>query len=109
MRDIDFIRKAREIISDESHWTRGELARDARGDDVPPLSPRAHCFCAVGALARATKLRTDTVDSARIMNQIRRVCGIDFLSDYNDSHTHAEVLAMFDKTIRALEKEEAKK
>jgi hypothetical protein len=40
-----------EIISDESRWTRGSMARMA--DGTACLDPLATRFCAVGALYRA--------------------------------------------------------
>jgi hypothetical protein len=47
------IARALEIISDESKWTRGSLARLADGKPCACLNPRAVSFCAVGALYRA--------------------------------------------------------
>lgn len=37
----------------EQGWTRGALAIDKDGFEVSPYDPKAVCFCAVGALARA--------------------------------------------------------
>ena len=47
------IARALEIISDESKWTRGAMARLADGKPCGCLDPRAVCFCAVGALNRS--------------------------------------------------------
>src|SRR5271169_2631949 len=47
------IARALEIISDESKWTRGSMARMADGKACACLNPRAVRFCAVGALNRA--------------------------------------------------------
>jgi hypothetical protein len=47
------IARALEIISDESRWTRGSMARLADSKPCGCLNPRAACFCAVGALNRA--------------------------------------------------------
>ena len=47
------IARALEIISDESKWTRGSLARLADGTACACLNPHAVRFCAVGALNRA--------------------------------------------------------
>jgi len=47
------IARALEIISDESRWTRGSMARLADSKPCGCLNARAVCFCAVGALNRA--------------------------------------------------------
>jgi hypothetical protein len=47
------ISRALEIISHESKWTRGSMARLVDGKPCASLNPRAVRFCAVGALYRA--------------------------------------------------------
>ena len=47
------IARALEIISDESKWTRGAMARTADGSPCGCLDPAVARFCAVGALHRA--------------------------------------------------------
>jgi len=47
------ISRALEIISDETKWTRGAMARLVDGKPCASLNPRAARFCAVGALNRA--------------------------------------------------------
>jgi hypothetical protein len=47
------IARALEIISDETKWTRGSIARLANSKPCGCRNPRAVCFCAVGALNRA--------------------------------------------------------
>jgi hypothetical protein len=47
------IARALEIVSDETKWTRGSMARTADGKACASLDPLAVRFCAVGALFRA--------------------------------------------------------
>jgi hypothetical protein len=47
------IARALEIVSDESKWTRGSMARTADGNPCACLDPVAVRFCALGALFRA--------------------------------------------------------
>ena len=47
------IARALEIISEETKWTRGAMARTADGRPCASGHPRAVRFCAVGALHRA--------------------------------------------------------
>jgi len=50
---VQIVELARTLIADEQHWCRNELARDARGMDVCPLSESAVKRCALGALLTA--------------------------------------------------------
>jgi hypothetical protein len=92
----DILIKAREIISDEKNWTQKAQARDKDGHEVSYLRPWAVCFCSVGAVERAS-----------IGHPRRALAALDFLSgeicsniaEFNDTSSHAEVLAMFDKAI----------
>jgi hypothetical protein len=50
--------KVRELLSDESKWTKGAYARDADGNDLYLSgvdSPNASCWCLDGALHRCYK------------------------------------------------------
>jgi hypothetical protein len=42
----------RELLSDESKWTRYTLSRDAAGTTVDPLDDDAVSFCVMGACCR---------------------------------------------------------
>lgn len=50
--------EARTLIADIEDWAQGSHARDADGTEVEPWSPRAICWCASGALAKACGLRS---------------------------------------------------
>lgn len=47
------LRRARVLITDKTKWTQGEYARDKDGDRCLPDEPRAVCWCANGAYAKA--------------------------------------------------------
>jgi hypothetical protein len=61
---LDILREARALISHPDRWTRRALARDWRQFRVPPESPQAVSFCAIGALQRVTAGRVDWKDVA---------------------------------------------
>ena len=102
----DILVKARELISDKAHWIQGNYGRNNHGN---PVARRelyaATCFCAAGAVIRATQiLREDnTLDYAP--EAIYKAffdspsTWTDSLVVYNDQHSHEEVLALFDRTI----------
>jgi hypothetical protein len=88
---------ARRILSSGKQWTTRAFARDAQGRSVMPRDPSAACFCAYGAIWLASP-RLFAPDRAplHVLGQLT----IDDLLSFNDSHTHAEVLALFDAHIQ---------
>lgn len=90
---------ARDKIADEKNWTQGEFARDANGDDVNAVSNKAVCWCAIGSLISV--LPEDlSFDSVSLWKLVDSASGGSSYA-FNDSHTHAEVLGLFDKLIAA--------
>jgi hypothetical protein len=110
----DDIRAARAVIEDPDNWTQGAMALDADGNSTPSNSETAVCFCALGAVRRAMKEpanpghgrpRGNAVIDA-LHTVVRETTGQKYFIDhFNDVHSHAEVLAMFDKAIARAEKE----
>ncbi len=105
METVEILEKARELISDESRWTKGEYARDDRGQDIEFNDPGACAFCALGAVLVASGAEDDcdsvTADADRRLTQEVGGSFINDVARFNDSHTHAEVLALFDRAIAA--------
>ena len=44
--------KVKELLADESKWTRSVLARNRGGYACSPTDPTATCFCLLGAIDR---------------------------------------------------------
>ncbi|WP_454287233.1 DUF6197 family protein [Rhizobium arsenicireducens] len=87
--------KALELIRDPDHWTQGQFARDAAGQKVSINSPSATCFCSIGAvlvLAPPTSLE----DEALLLLEAQLTTSI---ATFNDTHTHAEVIAVWERAI----------
>lgn len=101
--NIKVLIHARKLITDPAHWTQGYAVRDAEGNSDVPID-KAVCFCAIGACMRAEHdLKTAYAASSDPLYDTLHELGIKYgLADYNDSHTHEEVLALFDKTINRL-------
>lgn len=104
MDTLDILKQARELISDERRWTRGELARDSEGHEVDEDSPSAACWCSVGAVWR---VREGGENLCGALTALEEAMGTEHIGDFNDSHSHAEVLAAFDAAIAKLEGETA--
>jgi hypothetical protein len=99
--DADILRAARKRIEDPAHWTKGTFARDSDGFAVKVESPRAVCFCAIGAVYAAFG-KGDIVGARDYLDG---AAGMRVVVDINDHGTHADVLALFDRAIALAERE----
>lgn len=85
----------------ERGWCRGEMARDARGNKVSPISDAAVCWCALGAAKSAADGRIHPYTHARdalhahLFSQPDSGDGPDPVTVWNDApdRTQAEVVA----------------
>lgn len=104
----EVLRKARALIEKPENWTQGVEARNVHGEDVSVLSHEACRWSLIGAV-RYVVCSGDSYDSelSRAARQaLRKAGGMALLSDaydFNDTHTHAEVLSLFDRAIAAAE------
>lgn len=83
-------------LIDATGWTQGELARNQDGDGVIESSPDAVCFCASGAVWRASDSiadfrRRDAV-AGRALRALSSMVGV--VPDWNDApnRTQSEVV-----------------
>lgn len=96
------LQEARALILDPEHWIRGTMARTKRrGIAVPARDPRATCFCASGAIRRASGDAPYFRAEGVLLDAMR---GTGVMS-FNDrpgriSKIHAEVIAAFDAAIK---------
>jgi hypothetical protein len=116
MTTLEMIKAARLRIAKPEAWTKFNLARTAIGGEaVMATSERATCWCSIGALnkewnpieARSWDENpgwTEYNESVAQMQATLRGMGFDgSLARFNDSHSHDDVLEVFDKTIARLE------
>jgi hypothetical protein len=107
MNIVEILKAARELISDEKNWAQCCNAIDASGNDVSPMSEEASRFCSIGALVRVG-WRDPYGDPARARDCLREcLTGGHSIVSFSDTHTHAEVLALFDRAIVRAESEAA--
>ncbi len=97
MTTLETLKQARALIA--KGWTQGAMARDKWGVRESAWSPCAASFCAIGAVRRACGPAHEIRDGTRALEERCKIP----LEDFNDSHTQAEVLALFDRTIAELE------
>ena len=87
---------ARALIAQPEHWTKGAMARNASGHNVPLMCDAAVAFCSVGAVERA---RVETGATSFAHDSLHAVLAQRLASR---RPTHADVLALFDETIASL-------
>jgi hypothetical protein len=83
----------RELLADESRWCQRELALTAAGCESSPEGPDATRFCLIGACMRIYGTSGLIYKIARRKLQIAVGCDVS-LAEFNDRHTHAQVLAL---------------
>lgn len=92
------LQKARDLIADPAHWTQRTAARDAATTPVPVASPYAKSFCTLGAVDRAAGFDSHGFyDATAFLYQV--IGSAESIAQFNDSHTHEEVIALFDAAI----------
>ncbi len=110
MNTVQILKEARALIANEKNWTQGEYALAENGR--PQLCPNqfSKCFCSVGAVSRAMRLHPTEAGKSGVMEKFIKAAGLSNvreLVEFNDSHTHAVVLALFDRAIARAESEVA--
>jgi hypothetical protein len=100
---IQIVEQARALIADESHWCRGELARDVNSVGVCPTAGTAMKRCGLGALIAAAYEITSGHHAAYdlAIRAMQPLYGTATLVKVNDLRGHAAVLALFDEVIGA--------
>ena len=104
MNTLELLKAARALIRDPKCWTVGAFARAADGGRVQAGDARAVSWCLAGALYHlglfASEDRPGEAKKA-LVNALPG--GGTTLAEFNDSHTHPEVLAVYDAAIARLE------
>jgi hypothetical protein len=101
MTPLETLKAARQLITDPAKWTQGEAARDHNGKGVLAYGEDAVCFCALGAIRNVVGMDDDAFDL--VFDTFRDKAKVKLVACFNDTHTHAEVLALFDAAIAELE------
>ena len=94
---LETLLKARDLISDPKRWTQRSFAVHEDGGDCLPEDDGAVCFCAEGALIRASGSKLTHGYPKELEKALEAEMGD--IWHFNDTHTHAEVLAAFDAAI----------
>lgn len=96
---------ARAKIAPIENWTQGSFAKNKNGSPVLETSESACSFCSAGAVYLACReleggYPAFMIPSLNALDELSRAMG-QSVGHFNDTHTHAEVLAKFDEAIAA--------
>lgn len=96
------LKAAKALIEKPENWLQGKYS-DKNGIQ------ESTCFCSVGAIHRVLGNGAHAPDRNALTQAVGKVMGTDYtdVTTYNDTHSHAEVMTMWDKAINLLEAEEA--
>lgn len=112
MKPSEILIKAKSLIDTPQKWTQGEYAKSEKGRRVQPTSPRATCFCSVGAVLRATGSKDeffwmiDNEQREEAIDILSEAMNVEHVPLFNDTHTHAEVMAAWDEAIKLAKEKE---
>lgn len=96
MTPLELHAKALALIIDPTHWTQGAMARRSDGTTTDINAVDACKFCSMGALVRGwvKLLPHSNAPYFVVHDALKNAVGI-MPSEYNDHHTHAQVMAMW--------------
>lgn len=99
MKTSEILIKARDLIADPAQWTQHANARDEEGISTNTFSEQATCWCSDGALVKASNQPENHSEYQRAGAALKEAAGGQSYVEFNDTHTHAEVMTMFDTAI----------
>lgn len=103
MTTVETLRAARELIADPERWCQEVAARGKSGRPVDPTGRAAVAWCAIGACRRIARRDADFVAAFDRLGRAAFAVDVAHPGVFNDTHDHAEVMAMFDRAIREAE------
>lgn len=96
---------ARARIENRDNWIQGTNATDSTGNmHLSPMALAACKFCMLGAVLNVTQIHSSAYPALEAL--AKHISGHDSwvpatVTRFNDGRTHSEVLAVFDKAIKA--------
>lgn len=107
MKTSELLKAGRELITAPEHWTQHVSAKDAYGDSVFAGDATACQWCSVGALDKVAADVPEPYAWLRGARALRAALPSTYsIPEFNDRHSHSEVLQLWDKAIVLAEKEE---
>lgn len=98
MTTLETLKAARKLITPPRKWTKGSMAKAADRRKVNAGSPRAVCWCSIGAILRVNP--TNWYGALNVLQDTLGDIPDNNVGDWNDKSTKKVVLAAFDEAIR---------
>ena len=102
MKPSELLTKAKALIADPEHWTKGWYAHNAEGQDVGPAEPDAVCWCSLGALEKVAHEEHTCgacLAATRYLAKVSDECGYSGIPYFNDNSSHETVMKAWDRAI----------
>ena len=99
MKSSEILVAAKALIEKPSNWTQKACARDYNGLEVAPLSSEACSWCILGAVRKVTSDTNNEKVYEKVYENLYPFINEVLISEFNDRHSHSEILAVFDKGI----------
>lgn len=105
---VEILTRVRVRIAYPGRWTQTVSARDVLNHPVPFISTQACKWCLLGAVALECRRYDGRINKVMLEKYVIRAvknCLPDprgLVANYNDEHTHAEVLKLVDYTIACM-------
>lgn len=107
MTPSEILRKAKALIDTPEKWVKGKFGASKNDREIYPTAPQACRFCSLGAFIRFGGDRTNEVNYLReAISQDSPFANDTVIANFNDTHTHAEVMAKWDEAIALAEADE---
>lgn len=98
---IEILKNARSIINTPDNWTQDAVARNNINEKVSAHSSEAVCWCAMGAMYKASKnnLSEDYQKAFYFLDSEAKNTIYFTVLNFNDKTDHEAVLGLFDRAI----------
>lgn len=90
----------RALLDKPEHWTQSQMARNVNSAPVDPTSEEATQWCMAGGLCKITSNKTGTSMYYILARDAISAVVSTRVVNFNDSHTHADVLAAIEEAIK---------
>jgi hypothetical protein len=89
--------EANALIDTPEKWTQEAYARDVNRYPISCRVDEAVCFCSLGAINRVTLEKHSHMYLPAVIH-LEKTMGMQ-VADFNDRHSHSEVMAAWDRAI----------
>lgn len=103
MKPSEYLKAARAKIDAPEKWTQFACARDANGNEISYMEPKAVCFCSSGAFMSVdVTSKDDLVAWATALKYLQYTFGMNIVG-VNDSNDYDNVMQRWDQAIASAE------